>query len=163
MEKSFILPIKTFSLNKKHCRDARHTTRDYKDWEATVCYELDKKERREALKELRETFEDSTDIYILEFTAYYPREILFTKKDKPSSKCHDITNWEKPLQDILFDTKFFARTAPYGCKNLNIDDKYVFDLISKKRASDKFEIHVNIKILKKSDIFPEFDQSKEQS
>lgn len=162
MEASFQIPIKTFSINEKSTRNASYTTQKYKDWAAKALYQLDKPSVKEELKKIREYLNIEKHIIEVELIAYYPKDVVFTKKDLPSSRCHDITNWEKILVDLMFLPNYHDRKVPYGCQNLNIDDKYLFDCISRKRISTEHKIEVTIKVHHKQDIFPEYFQNKEQ-
>jgi len=59
-----------------------------------------------------------------------------------SSKAFDVSNMKKPLIDLIFLPKYFNQKPPYGAKNLNIDDKYITDLSSKKRISPTDEPYI---------------------
>lgn len=77
---------------------------------------------------------------------YYPKDKVLTKKDELSNKCFDTTNIEKPLMDLIFLPKYFDLEYPFGCKNLNLDDKFLLDLVSKKRISPDQNHYIKIKL-----------------
>ncbi len=163
MKTSFSIPCKTFSINDKFCNSRSYTTSNYKNWEAKTLYQLDKTNIQEKLEQIRKYLDPSKHLVEINLTAYYPYDILFTKKGDPSSKCHDVTNWEKILVDLLFLPKYFSKSTPYGVKNINQDDKWLFDCNSKKRISDTYSIEIEIIIHDKHDIFPQYFQNTTQS
>lgn len=150
MKAIITLPLKTFSVNQMYYGNRQIKTVAAKEWSYTVFHELSKKHNQEELLKLREYFDPSKHVYVLNMTAYYPKEILFTKKGYISGRAHDITNWEKPLVDLIFHPKYFDISTPYGCKNLNIDDKFVTDCYSKKRPSldDNYSIKITLRIVR---------------
>lgn len=146
--KHFItLPIKAFSINKMSYRDKRYKTKEAQDWSHTVLHHLSQKENKKKLKELRDYFDPKKHAYKLDLTFYYPKEILHTKDGRISAKSHDISNVEKPLIDLLFLPKYFDEKPPYGAENLNVDDKYLVDMTSRKRAAETHGIEIDIEII----------------
>ena len=133
MKKTIILPIKALSVNETYCRNRSHKTTAANQWEQVAHHYLSK--HKEALHELRDFYDPKKHRFIIHMITYYPKEIIFTKKDTPSSRAKDVSNVEKSMQDMLFHKDF-----------LSLDDKYVFDLHSYKRPSDKFAIKLRILI-----------------
>jgi hypothetical protein len=78
---------------------------------------------------------------------YIPKAKFYTKAGTIHIQSNDLTNVEKLLVDILFDARFNDRTVGDTLvKNLNINDKGIVNLESKKRPSEsqyKIEIEVN--------------------
>jgi hypothetical protein len=60
----------------------------------------------------------------------------------------DLSNVEKLLIDLIFDSRFDGRTIDGQLiSNLAIDDKFITDLLSIKRPADKHSIQVYISLL----------------
>ncbi len=128
-------------------RDSRYKTQAYKDWSYQVFHYLSSSQNLQALEDLRDFFDKSKHVFCIEMITYYPEEVLITKKGTISSRAFDTTNVEKPLIDLLFDPSYFTKAPPYGCPNLNTDDKHLLDMHSKKRISNEFKIELNISIV----------------
>lgn len=118
-----------------------------RDWTMEVFFQLSMSDNEKALKIMREAFDAEKHAYKVNLTALYPPDIYFTKKGTISAKCQDLSNWEKPIIDCIFLSKFFDLPVPQGCQNLNIDDKYVVELNSRKLPSDRYEILVDLEII----------------
>ncbi len=144
MRRSFILNIEPFSLNAKFCRDLRYTSSGYKQWTMRFFTQMDKKTAQMAMKELREVFDLKKHAYSVRMTAYYPR--FYTKEGTISATTEDITNWEKLAVDHLFLPKNHVLPVPYGCPNLNVDDKHIVQLTSRKRPAVIGEKQTYIKV-----------------
>ena len=134
------------------CRDKRHKTIEAQEWSCSVLVALALKENKKKLKELRQHFDPMKHVYKVDLTFFYPKHVLFRKDGGISARAHDLSNVEKPLIDLVFLPMFYDRPSPYGAKNLNIDDKYIIDLRSRKRVGKDFRIRValNIKDLPKN-------------
>ena len=132
------------------------------DWSHTVLHHLGFEENAVILEELRDHFDPEQHMYAIDLEFYYPKELLITKKRTLSSKAHDLSNIEKPLIDLIFLPTYFNKPSPYGAKNLNIDDKFISDLSSKKRPSDEHRIIVNITINDLNQILPSLQSETEQ-
>ena len=146
MRRVITLKLKPFSINAMFCRDKRYKTIEAQEWSASVLVALALKENKKKLKELRQHFDPMKHVYKVDLTFFYPKHILHTKEGPISNRAHDLSNVEKPLIDLIFLPAFYDRPSPYGAKNLNIDDKYVTHLVSKKVVGKSFKIKVSIKI-----------------
>lgn len=155
MKRKFVLPTKALSINKVHCRDQRYLTSAAHDYIRTVLHLISNEKTSKKLAELRDYFDPTKHIYKLEITYFYPYEIFFTKKGTVNAKSHDLSNVEKPLIDILYLPKHFGDSPPNKAKNLNIDDKYIVDLHSRKRPAEDYLIEVEIEIDDISKLYPE--------
>ena len=140
------LKLKPFSINAMFCRDKRHKTIEAQEWSSSILVALALKENKKKLKELRQHFDYKKHVYKVDLTFFYPKHVLYTKEGPISARAHDLSNIEKPLIDLIFLPLYYDRPSPYGAKNLNIDDKYITHLISKKRAGKSFKIKVSIQI-----------------
>jgi len=128
------------------CRDKRHKTIEAQEWSCSVLVALALKENKKKLKELRQHFDPKKHVYKVDLTFFYPKHVLFRKDGGISARAHDLSNVEKPLIDLVFLPMFYDRPSPYGAKNLNIDDKYIVDLRSRKRVGKDFRIRVTLNI-----------------
>ena len=128
------------------CRDKRHKTIEAQEWSCSVLVALALKENKKKLKELRQHFDPKKHVYKVDLTFFYPKHVLFRKDGGISARAHDLSNVEKPLIDLIFLPMFYDRPSPYGAKNLNIDDKYIIDLRSRKRVGKDFRIRVTLNI-----------------
>ena len=128
------------------CRDKRHKTIEAQEWSCSVLVALALKENKKKLKELRQYFDPMKHVYKVDLTFFYPKHVLYRKDGGISARANDLSNVEKPLIDLVFLPMFYDRPSPYGAKNLNIDDKYVTDLRSRKRVGKDFRIRVTLNI-----------------
>ncbi len=146
MRRVITLKLKPFSINAMFCRDKRHKTIEAQEWSCSVLVALALKENKKKLKELRQHFDPKKHVYKVDLTLFYPKHVLFRKDGGISARAHDLSNVEKPLIDLVFLPMFYDRPSPYGAKNLNIDDKYIVDLRSRKRVGKDFRIRVTLNI-----------------
>ena len=128
------------------CRDKRHKTTEAQEWAASILVALALKENKKKLKELRQYFDPMKHVYKVDLSFFYPKHILYTKEGRVSGRAHDLSNIEKPLIDLVFLPRYYDLPSPYGAKNLNIDDKYITHLVSKKRVGKSFKIKVSIQV-----------------
>lgn len=152
MEAIFEIPLKGFSINEMSTwgRDGRiHQTSKYKNWATQVLNHLIQDHISDQLASLRKHFDPKKHFYTLELIHLFPYDKLFTKQKTISARAYDLTNIEKPLTDLIFLPKFYNRS-----KNLNIDDKYILDLNSKKRFTidGTYNIKVVIKLHELKDV-----------
>lgn len=144
---SFKIPIETFSINAMYYNDGRIKTSEARAWTVRLCEELSKFESE--LAKIRDNFNEKEHGLVLDLTAFYPKEKIMKEEGGLSSRAHDISNWEKPLIDILFLPKYFNLKPPKGFKNLNMDDKFNLETRSRKLPSpiDGFTIQIKIEIV----------------
>lgn len=145
---SFYLPIEPFSVNRTYYRDRRHKTQEFRDWELAVINAMSAKSVQTKLAEIRNAFDATQHCFLVRFKALYPRAVLFNKAGQISSRAEDLSNIEKPLLDLLFLPKYHVQAKPWGCPNINADDKYVLRLYSAKdvSADEKHYVQVSIAI-----------------
>lgn len=139
--------LKPLSINNTYYNF--NLTSKARKWMDELFFQLNEQPNLDAMAELREVFEPEKHCFHIELTAYYPRDVFFTKKGTVSAKTHDITNWEKALVDCIFLKKHFEQPFPRGCKNLNTDDKYIVEMRSKKapHSEGQYEITVGIELV----------------
>jgi hypothetical protein len=83
--------------------------------------------------------------FSVSFTYHCPD--LLNKQGTISSRVEDLSNVEKVLLDVLFLPKFHVQPFPYGVQNVNADDKYVLELVSRKVLAEKKGIQVVIELI----------------
>lgn len=147
MKRTIILNTKALSVNAMYCKNRSWKTAEYNQWSCAVFHKLDTKENLEAFSDLREFFDPLKHAYSVSIRFYYPQNILFTKKGSLSAKAHDLSNIEKPIIDLIFLPCYFDKSSPYGCKNLNIDDKFIYELSSKKLPAEEHRIEIDLSII----------------
>ena len=128
------------------CKNRNWKTQAYHEWTAQVFHRLSSADNLSMMKDLREFFDPLLHSYVLDLRFFYPSEVLYTKKGALSARAHDISNIEKPLIDLLFLPTYHDKPFPNGCKNLNIDDKFISEMSSKKLPADDHRIEIDIQI-----------------
>jgi hypothetical protein len=142
------IKTKPLSVNSMYYGNKRHGMRsEAKDWQVNVFHGLSQYEAQ--LGALRSQFKKSKHGYAVSLTWVIPKDHLYTKAGELSSRCCDLSNIEKALIDVLFLPKNFSNNAPYGCQNLNIDDRYLKTLTSRKVAGDEWGVIINVRIVAK--------------
>ena len=148
MFRKFILPIEPFSINAMYCRNRSFKTMKGKDWTYNALSHLSYHENERKMLDLKEAFDPKKHYFRVDLAFYFPEKKLFTKDGR--LKTPDLSNIEKPLIDLFFDKQFYGKEPPFGCNNLNIDDKYIGELSSTKRVCPDEQYHINVKISIKS-------------
>jgi hypothetical protein len=149
VEQLVIHNLKPISINSVYGSIGQgfYKTSHATEWTYQVFDALSREENQEKLKRLRDYFDPNLHNYAIRLIAIYPHSEYTTKKGLVSSRTIDITNWEKPLIDCIFLPKFFELSPPSGCQNLNMDDKFLTEMFSKKKAGDEYRIEIEISIL----------------
>lgn len=135
--------------------DQRIKTQAAREWTERVIHQLNWKSTSEKLEKLRTAFDPKKHVYSIKMTAMYPEKDYYTKGDGTlSSRTQDISNWEKPLIDIVFLKKYFEEIGRLHCENLNTDDKYICSMHSRKlpTKSEHHEIRLTIAIIDKPSV-----------
>lgn len=131
-----------FSINKAYYLKSFKTgaptkvrTKECREWGDKVLSQLE--QYREALKLFKQSFNEDTDALRLELLFLIPPSHYFTKEGKISIRSCDLTNVEKLLVDVLCDERFNNRELNgHKILNLDINDKYIIELLSEKKPSD---------------------------
>lgn len=147
MKRTITLTTKPISINSMFCRDVRYKSVAYNEWSSNIFHKLQTEENLQAMEDLRDFFDPEKHGFVVNLKFFYPRNILFTKKGTLSAKAHDLSNIEKPLIDLIFLPCYFDKPSPYGCKNLNIDDKFICELSSKKLPAEEHSIEIELSIV----------------
>ena len=147
MRRTITLKLKPFSINAMYYGNRKHgKTIEAQEWACSVLVALALKENKKKLKELRQCFDSLKHVYKVDLTFFYPKHTLYTKECRVSGRAHDLSNIEKPLIDLVFLPRYYDLPSPYGAENLNIDDKYIIHLTSKKKVGKSCKIKVSIQI-----------------
>lgn len=146
MRVTFTLPLQPFSVNRTYYRDRRHKTQDFRDWELATINALAAPQVQSKLAKIREGFDAKKHGFVVRFKYMYPAAILFNKQGQISSRAEDLSNVEKPLLDVLFLPKYSVQPFPWGCPNVNADDKHVLRLNSSKTISPNDQHYIQISI-----------------
>lgn len=127
-----------YYANKAHGYKA-----ETREWISQACYQLSQPVNKQALADLRTFFDDKKHCY----TVHIDRTVsnFFNKQGSISTRSIDVTNYEKLIFDLIFTPTFYGSSS-MECENLNIDDKYVTTLISRKKPGPKDNIKITIKI-----------------
>lgn len=133
----FTLMCRPFSVNAWTYSDKRHKTKEAREWTEQVLCLLE--EHAKALGEMADDWRKSGGCFRLEFTAIYPAHIFYNKAGQISSKTIDITNYEKPLQDLIFSDI------------MDINDKAVVQCISRKLPGPLYAIEVSLEFYAQTD------------
>lgn len=150
MRVSFKVACPPFSINAFHYATKRIITADAREWMQDVIYQLSAPGIEAKLQQFRKEFDQKKDTIALILHFKFPESQFYTKAGHISSHIPDLSNIEKPLMDILFLPKHFGNNPPQTFQNLNMDDKFVTTLYSKKSAftGEKPHIEISLKILK---------------
>jgi len=148
-EVKIILPLKAFSINSMTYATKKIKTPEAREWTSKVCYALKNPEIQKQFSDIRNEFDPSIHAFEVNLLFIYPKSTLYTLENSVSAKSMDLSNVEKPIIDILFLPSFHNAVGSLGVKNMNVDDRFILNMTSRKRASctDKYEIHVHIKII----------------
>jgi hypothetical protein len=144
MRAKFSLNVKALSINSMYYNNRNHgKTADAKAWTAQVCAELNR--FSELLAKFRETFDSSKHAYVVHLEYETPK--MFNAKGVISAQSLDISNWEKPLIDLIFIESNYG-DGIYQSLNLNTDDRFITTLVSRKKYGLAYKINVTLKLIK---------------
>lgn len=139
----FSLPFRAISVNDSYYGNRKFgMKKEAKEWTYAVNWELAKHSSQFDI--LREQFNPKEHGLSVSFCFIYKE--FFNKSGSVSSKIYDLTNCEKLLLDLIVDSAHHG-IAPYKSPNLNINDKHVIELFSKKAPGAQDRIDIEIKIV----------------
>ena len=141
---TFLLNCPAFSINKLYYATKKSRTQDARNWSALVFQEMAMPYNNQQLMKFKGLYDPKTMAIGLNLTFRFPEAILFNKSGTLSSRAPDCSNIEKPLQDLLFEPRFNDRPVPMGAPNLEMNDKFVTDLNSKRRVGTHNSILVTL-------------------
>ena len=157
MEITLLLACEAFSINKMYYnKPGFQRTQEAREWSYKVFDELNCSYNQQQMRLFREKFEPSHMGVEVTIVERIPVDEFFKVGSwEISSKTFDRSNVEKPLIDLLFLPKYFTRSVPEGCNNLNLDDKYVSQVISRKVPSPLAYTYltITVKAVSNKDLF----------
>lgn len=127
----FRLPIKAFSVNAYYYKTRNFKTPAACEWETLVCAHLD---RIQQLKVLAADWKAKPGVFVVHMTFVYPMHVFFNRAGAVSAKAFDLSNVEKPLLDMIFR------------ECMGVDDRFVTELTSRKRAGADYGIEVCLEL-----------------
>lgn len=140
------LKSEPLSVNSLYYANKRHGLRPKsKDWQRNLFYQLSHYEA--GLHGLRSKFNPSKHGYAVSITYVFPHNVLYNQAGTPSSKAQDLSNCDKALIDVLFLPANFSNDLEKGCQNLNLDDKHLFQLSSRKVPGPEYQIWLEISLI----------------
>lgn len=146
MKQTIKLSIKASSINSAHYNDKRlgYNT-ETKKWIAEVCRQLKHPLNKFAMSMLHATFDPKKHCFSV-FVDYTTPE-YFNKQKEISARSMDVGNITKTLLDVVF-TPDFNGEGDRKSQNINVDDKYISTLITRKKPGTSYEISLVVKIKK---------------
>lgn len=129
------IPLKVFSINQMTYRDVRFKSAAFKDWATKVVAYIEECEQYKELMDIAQDHKLNGGIFDIEIEAVYPHYEFYNKQGSVSSKTIDVTNFEKPLIDIIFG------------QIMDVNDKYIVNMVSCKIPGSHHHIKVSISLL----------------
>ena len=145
MEISFSLNSPSFSINRYYYRN-RKRTQEAREWGKEIHNQIKKPSISQKLEKFRKAFSAQRHVISVTYTFGIPFEKYFTKTGAISTRANDLTNVEKPLQDLIFDKRYRERD---GIPTLAIDDKFVKRCLSISEPSNKYYITISLSLIPK--------------
>lgn len=130
-----------FSINKATYRNGNRTVR-CRNWGDSILKQL--KQYEKEMDAFHDLIQEDVDNVGLDVSITFFMPNLYTKTGKVSRLSNDLSNVEKMLIDLIFDSRFKDR----GWSNLNTDDCLITALHSYKVYSSSYLISVDISIVK---------------
>ena len=121
------------SINSFYYADKRHGISEKgRDWQFNLFTELAKSPNKEIISNLTCKFNPVIHGYRMTIVYAAPAATFYNKSNGVSSKQIDLSNCEKSLVDVFFLPKY---NGAFGSSNLNVDDKWLMELSSRKTVS----------------------------
>ena len=136
MKQIIWLDMQASSINSAYYSDKRlGYNAKTKDWIAEVCRQLSLGKNQKSIDSLKSFF--NPEKHCFHVSVEYGSKKFFNKAGTISSQDYDVGNITKTLLDIVY-TPAFNGSGTHKCQNLNIDDKYITALYTKKVPSAEF-------------------------
>ena len=144
MKATFKFKSKPVSINNFYYANKRHGIRaEAKEWQSDLFVALASSTNKAIIQNLKSHFDERVHGYKFSITYEAPASTFYTKRSTLSSRQIDLSNCEKSLIDVFFLPKY---NGTYGCENLNIDDKWLLELSSRKTLSPDENYYTVVKI-----------------
>lgn len=131
------LPIAPFSVNRMYYAHKKICTVEYNEWRMRFLMLLGT--HASEIESFRSQFDIKSHMYTVELTCEIAQ--YYTKSGDVSAKTMDISNCEKAVIDCLFLPKHNSTAL-----NLNVDDKYLMSLLSRKVPGENW-LDIKIQII----------------
>lgn len=127
----FTLYCRPFSINAYRYRDQRFKTKEAKAWEIEV---LELLKNVPGLPIIAEQWRTDGGGFRLWIEVVYPYYMFYNKAKQISAKTMDVTNFEKPLVDLIFQ------------KTMEVDDRFLIECHSSKTPSSISCIKIRLEL-----------------
>lgn len=120
-----------------------------REWGDRVLFQL--QQYVSEMKQCHDFFDQNAHALRIDLIHYIPEEKFYTKAGHISIASSDITNIEKLFVDLVFDERFSGRSLDtVTVQNLNINDKFIVDMRSRKLPSySGYKIKIIVEIINK--------------
>lgn len=146
----FSLKAKPFSINKAYYKRTMTRTQACRDWGNDILTQIQDSKIIRKLKGFKSGFDPIKDAIRVTIIFFQPKEILYTKKGDISRRSQDLSNVEKLLIDLIFDSRFHGRIIDeLEIETLCLDDKYITQLHSSKTVGNDFSIDIKLERIPK--------------
>ena len=141
-----------FSINKAYYlksfggkKATKVRTQECRNWGDSILLQLKKYVKK--FDKFRNGFDPKTQQIHLEITHTIPEKTFYTKDGEVSVFSNDLSNVEKMPIDLVFDKRFNGRMV-FGeeISNLDLNDKYITKMVSKKVPGEEYKIEIVIKV-----------------
>lgn len=159
MKALFKIKSKPISTNSAYYKRNKAFNQQSREWRANFFKELQNDYNQNQIKHITSYFDPKKHMLKVCFTWFQPLDILFTNSGTLSLRSMDVDNCLKIPLDCLFDKKYNdkwlslrkgAELSLYkdipSLNNLNINDKFVFDVRSIKSPSTDNSYHCSVEI-----------------
>lgn len=138
---NFKLNVSPVSVNNMYYNDRRLGYKpDVRKWVRTVQGKLASPDIQQQFQNIMEQYDANVHAFSVEAIVYFSN--FFNKQGKISASVVDCTNFEKPLADLLF----LSRYCLPGAINIGVDDRFIVDFHSAKRPTNSSETYIDITI-----------------
>lgn len=138
MELHIELNSPPFSINNYYYK-TRQRTKEARLWANDVFRQIHL--IKDSIIEFRNKFNANEHGLEIDLKFIYPKSIFLNKENTISARTMDLSNVEKPIIDLLTQTRYAERPVPEGAENLRIDDRYIIALKSTKTAQNDDSDH----------------------
>ena len=146
LKQTITLSVPAVSINAAYYNNKKYGYRsEIKEWISVVCWELSQSANKEALRQLREQFDESKHCFKVDIIYYTPK--FFNKAGSISAHSMDINNITKILLDVLFTEPFFGNNSSGKCENICHDDRFILELNTKKLPSENYGHLIEVEII----------------
>lgn len=134
MSYKLIIDEKAFSINGMYYNNSSYgKTAEATKWSHKIFNSLSLEENQKEINRLREDFDPKTQNLSISILCIYPKNKLITKNGYVSARSIDISNFEKPLIDLIMLPRHRRKSSPFGCNNIGHDDVFICSMHSYKR------------------------------